>query len=190
MTDSTGSTLAQVTALDEERRRYEGWLAQLDERHGSTPERVLQRVRADYEGRLRDVVERLGEHAELLQGTVEERTRLVEELRTAEQERRDARAEAELRAMVGEYSEEQWRELAARADEELDELSGRREAAEEELTRLQQVLELAHRGQAAAAAPERGDGVASAAEEVASAPTEEWPAVGADQPTGAPTDAR
>ena len=55
MPDEVGA-LAQVTALDEERRRYEGWIAQLEARRGATPDHVLQRVRGDYEARLREVV--------------------------------------------------------------------------------------------------------------------------------------
>ena len=180
MTDSTGSSLDQVAALDEERRRYEAWLAQLDERHVATPERVLQRVRADYQERLHDVVTRLGEHAELLSNAVEERARTVDELRAAEQEHQDARAEAELRAMVGEYGPEQWRELAAQADEQLASLAERRGAAEAELARLEQVLALARQADGAEpAAPDEAATATASLDDVAAARTEEWPSAAA-----------
>ena len=160
MTDRTEGALAQVTALDEERRRYEAWLAQLDARRGSAPEHVLERVRLDYEGRLRDVLARLAEHAELLRGVVAGRSQELATLRDAERQRQDERAEAELRAVVGEYTPEQWEELAAQADAVLEELGARRSAAEAELAHLEEVHALAATGGApiveppAAAAPE------------------------------------
>ena len=155
MNDSPEAELAQVRALDEERRRYEQWLAQLETRRGATPEHVLQRVRADYEGRLRDVMQRLSQHAEMLRNEVAERAREVAALRDAERQRQDERAEAELRASVGELSEPQWQEIAGRADVELRDLGERRRTAEAELSRLDQVLAMSgHEGKAG---PARGE---------------------------------
>ena len=146
MNDRTAGELAQVTALDEERRRYEAWLAQLDTRRGSAPAHVLERVRVDYEGRLRDVLARLAEFAELLRLLVDERAQEVNELRDAERQRQDERAEAELRALVGEYTPEQWRDIAGRSDAALDELASRRAVAAAELARLEEVHALAATG--------------------------------------------
>ena len=39
-----------LTALLEERKQYETWIAQLDARRGSAPGHVLERVRGDYAG--------------------------------------------------------------------------------------------------------------------------------------------
>ena len=146
MTDRTAGALAQVTALDEERRRYEAWLDQLDARRGSVPDHVLERVHRDYEARLRDVLGRLAEHAEMLRGVVDDRTREVALVRDEERQRRDERAEAELRALVGEYTPDQWREISARGDAGLEELVARRVALEEELARLEEVHALAATG--------------------------------------------
>ena len=146
MTDRTAGALAQVTALDEERRRYEAWLDQLDARRGTVPDHVLDRVHRDYEGRLRDVLGRLAEHAEMLRGVVDDRTREVALVRDEERQRRDERAEAELRALVGEYTPEQWSEISARGDAGLEELVARRVALEEELARLEEVHALAATG--------------------------------------------
>jgi hypothetical protein len=154
MTDRTEGELAQVAALDEERRRYEAWLAQLDARRGTAPEHVLERVRVDYEGRLRDVVGRLAEHAEMLRGVVAERSRDLAAIRDAERQRQDERAEAELRAMVGEYTPEQWQEIEAQSTLALEELGARRSAAEAELARLEEVHALAATG--GAPVPEAG----------------------------------
>ncbi len=155
MNDSPEAELAQVRALDEERRRYEHWLAQLDARRGAAPEHVLQRVRTDYEGRLHDVMQRLAQHAEMLRTEVADRAREVAALRDAERQRQDERAEAELRASVGELSEAQWQEIAGRADAELRDLGERRRTAEAELSRLDQVLAMS--GHEAKGAPGRGE---------------------------------
>lgn len=143
MTETTADALAQVTELDEERRRYEGWLTQLDERRGSAPEHVLARVRGDYETRLRQVVERIGSHAELLRSAVAELGQRVSELRGEEQRCSDERAEGELRAAVGEYEPDRWREIESRTEATMADLVAERQQVEGELTRLQQVLQLA-----------------------------------------------
>ncbi len=150
MTETTVGTSALVTELDEERRRYESWLEQLEARRGETPEHVFMRVRDDYRQRLRGVVDRLGEHAETLRAAVAELEQRSEELRAEEQRVRDDRHEAELRAMVGEYTADHWQELQARTDESLAELGRRRAEAEEELDRHRQLLALATGGSVAA----------------------------------------
>lgn len=156
MNDSPEAELAQVRALDEERRRYEQWLAQLDARRGVAPDHVLQRVRGDYEGRLRDVMQRLSQHAEMLRTEVAERAREVAALRDAERQRQDERAEAELRASVGELNEAQWNDVAGRTEMELRDLGERRRVAEAELSRLDQVLAMSgHEGKTGPGRPDR-----------------------------------
>ena len=69
MNDSNRS-LNEVPALIQERRRYEQWLAALDARRDTTPQHVLERVKADYQGRLQRVQEQLALHR---QSILEER---------------------------------------------------------------------------------------------------------------------
>ena len=152
MTEMTADALARVTELDEERRRYEGWIAQLEERRGSTPEHVLARVREDYEARHRDVVQQLGSHADLLRESVAELAQRVTALSEEEKQCADERAEAELRAAVGEYDADRWQEIEARTSATLADLAGERSQVEAELSRMQHVLELA-----APAAPAEDD---------------------------------
>lgn len=140
MTQTAAHPLAQVAELDEERRRYESWLDQLDARRDAGPEHVYARVRADYEGRLQAVLARLAEHAETLRHAVDELSGRVADLQAQEQHRLDERAEAELRTLVGEYTAEQWHDIQAVADEELAHLGGQRAAAEQELVQLQDML--------------------------------------------------
>jgi hypothetical protein len=104
MTDvTTTAPLDEVRGLVDERARYEGWLAALDARRAVTPAHVLERVRVDYEGRLRRVSEALDGHVPALRadeaavsGHHDDRLRLLGE-------RRDTLAEVELRTLVGEF---------------------------------------------------------------------------------------
>jgi hypothetical protein len=103
MTDSQ-SSLSEVPALLEERRRYETWLAALEARRESTPQHVFERVQADYRSRLQRVSEQLISHRHAIE---EERNSLQSRqslLAVQEGQRRDERAELELRKHVGELT--------------------------------------------------------------------------------------
>lgn len=132
----------ELNALLEERARYEKWLAQLGARREQTPAHVFERVRADYSGRLAAVMDQLRDRAEGLQvsaAALEERSNA---LATDEESRRDARAEIELRSLVGEYSTDQAeRELAA-CDQDIARLASERAAVNDELGRIQEILRL------------------------------------------------
>ncbi len=143
MTETTAGALAQVTELDEERRRFESWLTQLEERREMTPPHVFARVHSDYTSRLSEVVGQLAGHAEMLRGAVADLSRRVEELRADEQVCADERAEAELRTAVGEYDQQKWSEIEGRTDATMADLVAERQQVEGEHSRLEQVLSLA-----------------------------------------------
>ncbi len=125
-----------------ERARYEGWLAQLDQRRGSTPQRVLERVRIDYQTRLDQVTVQLRGRAVELEATVAALRSRLAALASEEEQRRDERAETELRASVGELSENDARETMATCDGAIGSLVAQREALGAELSKLQDVLVL------------------------------------------------
>ena len=52
-----------IEGLLEQRTRFEQWLAKLDATGDKAPAGVRQKVRADYESRLRGVIDRLRGHA-------------------------------------------------------------------------------------------------------------------------------
>lgn len=158
MTNSLSTSMDALSALLEERRRYETWLAQLDARRSETPGHVFDKVRADYDHRLRGVTDQLRARAAEVEGALENLTERVNTLQAEENARRDERAEAELRSAVGEYHPEHSRELLARCDEEIGRISSERGALAAELTKMQEILSLARRPvesapRAAAAAP-------------------------------------
>jgi hypothetical protein len=149
MTSVTG--LDDLNALLEERARYERWIAQLNAKREQTPSHVFERVRGDYASRLETVMTHLRSRAEGLQTSAATLQQRVSALGTEEGSRRDARAEIELRAMVGEYTAERANEELAVCDGDIARLVAERSAATAELNRLQEILGLVRQSPAAAA---------------------------------------
>lgn len=132
-----------ITALLQERRRYEQWLATLESRRAITPPHVYARVHSDYENRLSGVLDQLGGRSAELQQSVDALTTRVAALQTDENAKRDERYEAELRAAVGEYSADKWTELSEATDAEISRLTAQRTEATAELAQVQQLLHMA-----------------------------------------------
>jgi hypothetical protein len=126
--------------LLEERSRYESWLAQLEARRGHTPHHVLERVRSDYSSRLEGVTGQLRGRAVELERSVQGLQARHGALVNEEEQRRDERAETELRAAVGEYSDEHARSAINACDEAIGLLMGQRDVVARELAELQGVL--------------------------------------------------
>jgi hypothetical protein len=139
------SPLAVVGALMEERRKFESWLSTLEARRAATPDRVFTRVHADYSSRLEGVVEELKTHTAGLRAELAVLTDRLGGIEEDQQRQRDDRAEAELRAHVGELSPTAWDELAANADRAIEELTVRHGEVERELIRTRELLTEAER---------------------------------------------
>ena len=131
---------AAIAALLQERQRYEQWLAVLESRRATTPPNVYTRVRADYEARLNRVVADLGGRTAELRQVVDALASQVATLQSQETAKRDLQAEAELRAAVGEYTAEQWREVSQTSEADLARLSAERADAASELAQVQQLM--------------------------------------------------
>jgi hypothetical protein len=129
-----------IAALLQERRRFEQWLATLESRRAITPPHVYGRVHADYSARLSAVLDELGGRSAELQQSVESLTARVAALQTEEGVKRDERYEAELRAAVGEFSQDKWLQLSEAADVELARLGAQRTELTAELAQVQQLL--------------------------------------------------
>ncbi|MEW5915338.1 MAG: zinc finger Ran-binding domain-containing protein [Gemmatimonadota bacterium] len=142
-----------LTALLEERKQYETWIAQLDARRGSAPGHVLERVRGDYVTRLGQVTEQLVQRAPELRGSAHELAVRLAGLERDEGEKRDERAEYELRAAVGEYAPEVAQSSFARIDETITRLAGERNVVETELNRMRALLSAIDIAAAAIGAP-------------------------------------
>ena len=142
-----------LTALLEERKQYETWIAQLDARRGSAPGHVLERVRGDYAARLGQVTEQLVQRAPELRTSAHELAVRLAGLERDEGEKRDERAEYELRAAVGEFAPEVAQSSFARCDETISRLASERHGIEAELNRMRGVLSAIDVAAAAIGAP-------------------------------------
>ena len=134
------NAMEELNALLEERTRYERWLSQLEAKREQTPVHVFERVRTDYTSRLEQVMGRLRSHGDGLQATAATLEERATTLSTDESHRRDARAEIELRSMVGEYDQERANAELAACDADIQRLESERIAATTELKRLQEIL--------------------------------------------------
>ncbi len=151
--NETNRSLNEVPALIQERRRYEQWLAALDARRDTTPQHVLERVKADYQGRLQRVQEQLALHRQSIleeRASVESRRSLIE---AEEQLRRDERSELELRSHVGELAGAEADGAFRAVDDALEQLAHERKQLETRIEELEELLELRATPAPAAAAP-------------------------------------
>jgi hypothetical protein len=137
--------LSTVETLMAERRKYESWLETLEARRQSTPERVFTRVHGDYHDRLDAVIQQLKEHTEGLRAELASLTSRLSSIDNEQQQRRDERAEAELRAHVGELSPDAWRDIANESDKAIDALTARHGELERERLRTRELLNEAER---------------------------------------------
>jgi hypothetical protein len=172
MNDRNANPLHAVSTLLEERQRYEAWLSQLESRRSSTPPHVYARVHADYDKRLAEVMERLGSRTGELHEMSRELRARIDRVQEEENRRRDERAEAELRATVGEFTTQEWNELRERTDNEIVRLGTEAASLRDELARLDALLRTAatpHRSAENAAVPDSSSG-ATASSSAPSAP--------------------
>jgi hypothetical protein len=139
------SALTLVESLMAERRKYEQWLAALEARRDSTPDRVFTRVHADYHDRLDAVVEQLKEHTEGLRAELQSLTLRLTAIEEERQQRHDERAEAELRAHVGELTPAAWEQIAAEADRSIEALTAKNAELEDERRKTRELLNEAER---------------------------------------------
>ena len=137
--------VANVGALMEERRRYELWLAALNARRAETPKHVFSRVHADYTTRLEAVIQRLTGQVEGLRTELTTLATRIATLQEQQHRARDERAEAELRAHVGEMTSAEWERAAAASDATIADLVRQKAEAEDALVRTRDFLADAER---------------------------------------------
>jgi hypothetical protein len=137
--------LAAVGALMNERRQFEAWISALEARRSTTPEHVFSRVHADYTARLEAVIIQLTTHTEGLRRQMDALSSRLGGIRDERQRAEDERAEAELRAHVGELSAGDWESTARASDARLAELVTRHSEVEQDLQKTRELLEAAQR---------------------------------------------
>ncbi len=143
MSSPGSNPMDAVSGLMLERQRFEGWIAALEQKRSITPPHVYERVRGDYEVRLKEVVQKLIGRTSELKETVAALTARLAKLQTDENAKRDERYEAELRATVGEFEADKWEKLRGTIDETIARLAAERGGVSTELARVQQILSMA-----------------------------------------------
>ena len=143
--ETSDSTTSTVGELMEERRRYETWLAALEAKRAETPKHVYSRVHADYTARLEAVIGRLSGQVEGLRSEITTLASRIASIEEQQHRARDERAEAELRAHVGEMTASDWETAAAKADTLIHDLGRQHADAEAALVRTREFLADAER---------------------------------------------
>jgi len=140
MADSQSKRQRELEALLAERRKYEMWLAQLEARRSDAAEHVFTRVHADYSKRLEAVRGKLVGEADAIGALVADLEARLSVEHDAVTVKTDERSEAELRALVGEYSDKEWNAARAKLDDAIAERRNRFDATERELAELKELL--------------------------------------------------
>lgn len=139
MPKGSSKSTAAIQRLLEERRQYEAWIARLDAEADATPQGVRSRVRADYEARLKAVLEELKVHAEAARQIIAQRAETLTELARKEKEAAERLKEAELRHAVGEYDEAQWTQVHKDVLAELVSVRQEIQAAQADIEKLEEL---------------------------------------------------
>lgn len=140
MSDVTPDATAEIEALLADRQRLQAWLEKLDATADRTPAAVRQRVKADYEGRLTEVVARLRGFSTAISASLSALRNQRAEFLSQRTELEEARAEAELRHAVGEYTDHDWGRLEADAAQRIHGFTQEIDRLTSEITRLDEVF--------------------------------------------------
>jgi hypothetical protein len=97
-----------VETLTRRRAQLQDWLGRLGEVGSGVPGHVADRVRRDYEDRLRSVTQELSEHREALTAELDGRRAELEGADARRSAAADDLEEARLRHLIGELAEEDW----------------------------------------------------------------------------------
>src|SRR5580765_3669675 len=153
MPKGSSRSAAAIQRLLEERRQYEAWLARINATADSAPEHVRTRVKADYEARLKAVMEELASHADAARQLIAQRKEMLRELQKKEKAAAERLAETELRHEVGEYDEAQWAQVHKDALADLGAVRDELMDIERDITRLAELDALVKAKPAAAPSP-------------------------------------
>lgn len=130
----------EITQLLERRATLGGWLARLDELSGTVRTEVYERVRSDYEERLRKQESDLTAHRSEMESALQERRSSVSALESDRDKRAAELEEAQLRFAVGEFAEAEFQKRKAAHDEKLAALDAELAADRSALEQLEDVV--------------------------------------------------
>jgi hypothetical protein len=153
MAKTTTDTEATIEELLEQRTQYEEWLAKLDASGDKAPPAVRQRVRSDYQARLQQVMEQLRSRAAAISEELERHHASQAELDRERRAAEEALAEAEVRHSVGEYTQDEWRQVNEDSRRQIEQLRSRLRSIGAEITRLTAIQAAVTEPRSTASAP-------------------------------------
>jgi hypothetical protein len=131
-----------IEALLEQRAQFEQWLAKLDSTANKAPQAVRQKVRADYESRLHGVIDRLRSHSATIADELHRHQTTQGDLDAQRRQAEEELAEAEVRHVVGEFGEDEWRRISEESEGRLNGLKEQLNTVGREIARLAEVQSL------------------------------------------------
>lgn len=152
MAKPTAQSGSAIDKLLQDRHQYEQWLAKLAAA-GNAPDAVRQRVRADYEARLKGVLEELRGHGDTINADLDRFRASEADLVRRQSAAEERIAEAEIRHAVGEFEESKWQEIRDEAGRGLSEAQEELTQVRSEIARLAEVQRAISAPAAAAPAP-------------------------------------
>ncbi|HLG05110.1 MAG TPA: hypothetical protein VI383_03090, partial [Gemmatimonadales bacterium] len=142
MKDPKAHDISEIESLLASRQQLSEWLNRLDQAGARAPESVRAKVRADYQGRMAQVVAQLSTHRDVISSTLEGLKAQREEISQLRNEELDVRAEAELRHAVGEYGDDEWQLVELESSSKITGFDGEIERLAGEIRRHAEVLAL------------------------------------------------
>jgi hypothetical protein len=139
MAKASSDTDPTIEGLLQQRAQFEQWIARLDSAGDKAPPAVRQRVRGDYEARLKAVIDQLRGHSTTISEELERHRATQSGLDHERRQVEDDLAEAEVRHAVGEYTDEEWRRLSEQSNDRLSRLRGELSGVGNEISRLAEV---------------------------------------------------
>ncbi len=130
----------EIVRLLDRRATLGGWLAKLNELRGTVRPDVYEKVRGDYEERLRAQETELAAHRSDMETALAERGARVLQLEADRDERAAELEEAELRFAVGEFKEGEYQKRKEQHDRTLAQLDAELEADRAALAKLDEVV--------------------------------------------------
>ncbi len=137
---TAGASGTHVTELLEQRSRIQSWLDNLETVGAEANTRVVERVRTDYTKRLGSILDELAGHLESIRSDREKRQQELTSANRRLEEASEELEEARLRHMIGEISDEEWRDRQPDLGDAVTQAEADREDARAEVERLDDLL--------------------------------------------------
>ncbi len=132
--------LKRLQEIESERNDILTKLQKIEEKKATVSFEVYEKVKKEYEGKLKQVEKKFKENVELVQAEI---ARLKEEDKILENEEREVRLkieEGELRYSIGEYDDDKYQELMSENKKNLSNVTDKRKKVSERLKWLEGLL--------------------------------------------------